>query len=62
MKKKPSTPAARRRARAVSLAKDHPNLPIEFIEGILQGQAELRAGRGRPYQWGVHRRRKVNKG
>jgi hypothetical protein len=35
------------------IAKDNPDLPVAFIEGILEGREEIRAGLGRPYQWGV---------
>ena len=35
------------------VAKDNPDLPLSFIEGILEGREEIRAGLGRPYQWGV---------
>lgn len=40
-------------ARLGLIAEDNPDLPLSFIEGILEGQAELKAGLGRPYQWGV---------
>jgi hypothetical protein len=35
------------------LAKDNPDLPMEFIEGILEGLEESRAGLSVPYPWGV---------
>lgn len=35
------------------IAKDNPDLPMEFIEGILEGLEESRAGLSVPYPWGV---------
>lgn len=35
------------------IAKDNPDLPMEFIEGILEGLEESRAGLSAPYPWGV---------
>ena len=41
-------------AKALGLiAKDNPDLPLSMIEGILEARAELKAGLGQPYQWGV---------
>jgi len=40
-------------ARLGLIAEDNPDLPLSFIEGILEARAELRAGLGQPYQWGV---------
>lgn len=37
------------------VAKDNPDLPMAFIEGILEGLEESRAGLSAPYQWGVLR-------
>lgn len=37
------------------VAKDNPDLPMAFIEGILEGLEESRAGLSVPYQWGVLR-------
>jgi hypothetical protein len=34
------------------IGKDNPDLPMSFIEGILEGLEESRAGLARPYQWG----------
>lgn len=34
------------------VAKDNPDLPLSFIEGILEGLEESRAGLVEPYQWG----------
>jgi hypothetical protein len=34
------------------IGKDNPDLPMSFIEGILEGLEESRAGLGAPYQWG----------
>ncbi len=36
-----------------TIAADNPDLPLSFIEGILEAREELRAGLGQPYQWGV---------
>ena len=35
------------------VAKDNPDLPMSFIEGVLEGLEESRAGLSVPYQWGV---------
>jgi ParD-like antitoxin of type II bacterial toxin-antitoxin system len=40
-------------ARLGLIAEDNPDLPLSFLEGILEARAELRAGLGQPYQWGV---------
>ena len=40
-------------ARLALIAEDNPDLPLSMIQGILEAQAELRAGLGEPYQWGV---------
>ena len=40
-------------ARLAVIAEDNPDLPLSVIQGILEAQAELRAGLGQPYQWGV---------
>jgi len=40
-------------ARLGLIAEDHPDLPLSMIQGILEAQAELKAGLGQPYQWGV---------
>jgi len=40
-------------ARLAIIAEDNPDLPLSMIHGILEAQAELRAGLGQPYQWGV---------
>ena len=37
------------------VAKDNPDLPMSFIEGVLEGLEESRAGLSVPYQWGVVR-------
>lgn len=42
-------------ARLGLVAKDNPDLPMSFIEGILEGLEESRAGISIPYQWGVLR-------
>lgn len=34
------------------VAKEHPDLPLNFIEGILEGLEESRAGLVEPYLWG----------
>lgn len=39
--------------RLAAIAEDNPDLPISMIHGIIEGQAELRAGLGQPYRWGV---------
>ncbi|MGH7264979.1 MAG: TA system antitoxin ParD family protein [Candidatus Rokuibacteriota bacterium] len=40
-------------ARLGLITEDNPDLPLSFIEGILEAQAEFRAGLGLPYRWGV---------
>jgi len=40
-------------ARLALIAEDNPDLPLSMIQGILEAQAELHAGLGQPYQWGV---------
>lgn len=40
-------------ARLAMIAEDNPDLPLSMIQGILEAQAELKAGLGQPYQWGV---------
>jgi hypothetical protein len=40
-------------ARLALIAEDNPDLPLSMIQGILEGQAEIKAGLGQPYQWGV---------
>ena len=35
------------------IAEDNPDLPMSMIQGILEAQAELKAGLAQPYQWGV---------
>jgi hypothetical protein len=35
------------------IAEDNPDLPLSFIQGILEGQEEIKAGLGRPYRFGV---------
>ena len=40
-------------ARLAVIAEDNPDLPLSVIQGILEAQAELHAGLGQPYQWGV---------
>ena len=42
-------------ARLGMIAKDNPDLPMSFIEGILEGLEESRVGLSVPYQWGVLR-------
>ena len=37
------------------VAADNPDLPLSMIEGILEGREEIKAGLGRPYEWGVIR-------
>jgi hypothetical protein len=40
-------------ARLAIIAEDNPDLPLSMIQGILEAQAELKAGLAQPYQWGV---------
>ncbi len=40
-------------ARLAMIAEDNPDLPLTMIQGILEAQAELKAGLAEPYQWGV---------
>jgi len=35
------------------VASDNPDLPLSFIEGLLEGAEESRAGLSVPYKWGV---------
>ncbi len=35
------------------VASDNPDLPLSFIEGVLEGVEESRAGLSVPYEWGV---------
>lgn len=35
------------------LAEENPDLPLTFLRGILEGREEIKAGLGRPYEWGV---------
>lgn len=37
------------------VAKDNPDLPMSFIEGVLEGIEESRGGLSVPYEWGVLR-------
>jgi hypothetical protein len=37
------------------VAKDNPDLPMAFIEGVLEGLEESRSGLSVPYQWGIVR-------
>jgi len=37
------------------VAKDNPDLPMSFIEGVLEGVEESRAGLSVSYPWGVVR-------
>ncbi len=37
------------------IAEENPDLPLSFIEGILEGREEIRAGLGVPYVRGVIR-------
>ena len=37
------------------VAKDNPDLPMAFIEGVLEGLEESRAGLSVPYEFGVLR-------
>ncbi|MBI2371772.1 MAG: hypothetical protein HYV08_16340 [Deltaproteobacteria bacterium] len=37
------------------VAKDNPDLPMSFIEGVLEGLEEARGGLAVPYPWGVLR-------
>jgi hypothetical protein len=39
--------------RVALIAEDNPDLPLSMIHGILEGQAELKAGLAEPYAWGV---------
>ena len=40
-------------ARLAMIAEDNPDLPLSMIQGILEAQAELKAGLAEPYKWGV---------
>jgi hypothetical protein len=35
------------------VAADNPDLPLSMIEGIVEAREELKAGLGKPYEWGV---------
>jgi hypothetical protein len=35
------------------VAKDNPDLPMSFIEGVLEGVEESRSGLAVPYEWGT---------
>lgn len=35
------------------VASDNPDLPLSFIEGLLEGAEASRAGLSVPYKWGV---------
>ena len=39
--------------RLAAIAEDNPDLPMSMIQGILEAQAEIKAGLAQPYQWGV---------
>ena len=39
-------------ARLALIAEDNPDLPLSMVQGILEAQAELRAGLGQPYHRG----------
>jgi hypothetical protein len=39
--------------RLAAIAEDNPDLPLSMIQGILEGQAEIKAGLAQPYQWGA---------
>ena len=39
--------------RLAAIAEDNPDLPMSMIQGILEAQAEIKAGLAEPYQWGV---------
>jgi hypothetical protein len=39
--------------RLARIAEDNPDLPLSMIAGILEAQAEERAGADEPYPWGV---------
>lgn len=39
--------------RLAAIAEDNPDLPMSMIHGILEAQAEIKAGLAQPYQWGV---------
>ena len=40
-------------ARLAMIAEDNPDLPLSMIQGIVEARAELKAGLGQPYRWGV---------
>ncbi len=40
-------------ARLGMIAADNPDLPLSFIEGILEAREEIREGLAEPYPWGV---------
>ena len=35
------------------VASDNPDLPMNFIKGVLEGIEESRAGLSVPYEWGI---------
>jgi len=39
--------------RLAAIAEDNPDLPMSMVQGILEAQAEIKAGLAQPYQWGV---------
>jgi len=39
--------------RLAAIAEDNPDLPLSMIQGIIEAQAEIKAGLAEPYQWGV---------
>jgi hypothetical protein len=40
-------------ARLAAIAEDNPDLPMAMIHGILEAQAEVKAGLAEPYRWGI---------
>ena len=40
-------------AKLALIAEDNPDLPMSMVQGILEAQAEIKAGLGQPYRWGV---------
>lgn len=39
-------------ARIGQLIEDNPDLPLSFIQGILEGKEQIKAGQGTPYVFG----------
>lgn len=37
-------------ARLAAIAEDNPDLPLSMVQGILEAQAEIRAGLAEPYR------------